>query len=173
MLGVVQFTKAGLAELISAKNQGLKGALKWVAAGDRSYQPSPDQKSLYSERQRELISDWEEISPTQLRMGAAFKGNLEYEVREVGFFLESGTLLAVYSRPNQLLTYKSASASWIQKFTLDVSPLPTDSITFIEGNNDLNLLLGEELATIATAQIGNMARYLELLFRFNELEKRS
>ncbi|PSU88945.1 hypothetical protein C0W42_11465 [Photobacterium kishitanii] len=169
---VVQFTKVGLAELISAKSQGIKGAIKWIAAGDRSYQPTPEQKALYNERQRELISDWEELSPTQLRMAAVFKGNLEYEVREVGFFLETGTLLAVYSVPNTLLAYKSANASWLQKFTLDVSPLPSNSITIEVGNDNINLLLGEELTTMATAQIGNMSRHLELLFRFNELEKR-
>ncbi|WP_233265720.1 hypothetical protein [Grimontia hollisae] len=86
---VVQYTKAGLAELISAKNQGIKGAIKWIAAGSRSYEPSADQTALLAEKQRELIVDWEELSPTQLRMAAPFKGNLEYEVREVGFFLKA------------------------------------------------------------------------------------
>ena len=168
---IVQYTKAGLAELISAKNQGIKGAIKWIAAGDRSYKPSVDQTRLYNEKQRELITDWEELSPTQLRMGAVFKGNLEYEVREVGFFLESGTLLAVYSVPNTLLTYKSANASWLQKFTLDISPLPTDSVSVVLGADNINLFLAEELAIMGTAQIGNMARHVELLFRVNELEK--
>lgn len=167
----VQYTKAGLAELISAKNQGIKGEIKWIAAGNRSYTPSVDQTRLSNEKQRELITDWEELSPTQLRMGAVFKGSLEYEVREVGFFLESGTLLAVYSVPSTLLTYKSANASWLQKFTLDISPLPTDSVSVVLGAENINLFLAEELAIMGTAQIGNMARHVELLLRVNDLEK--
>jgi hypothetical protein len=168
---IVQYTKAGLAELISAKNQGIKGTIKWIAAGDRSYTPSVNQTRLSNEKQRELITDWEELSSTQLRMGAVFKGSLEYEVREVGFFLESGTLLAVYSIPNTLLTYKSANASWLQKFTLDISPLPTDSVSVVLGAENINLFLAEELAIMGTAQVGNMARHVELLLRVNELEK--
>ena len=150
---VVQYTDAGLAELISARNQGLKGAIKYIAAGDRSYTPTTGQKALKNELQREVILDWEELSPTQLRMGAVFKGSQEYEVREVGFFLESGTLLAVYSAPNTLLTYKSANSSWLQKFTLDVSPLPSSSVTIEVGTENVNLLMSEEVLTAAIATI--------------------
>ncbi|AUI88162.1 phage tail protein [Vibrio azureus] len=150
---VVQYTDAGLAELISAQHQGLKAAIKTIAVGDRSYTPTTDQQALHNERQREVIVDWEELSPTQLRMSAVFKGNQEYEVREVGFFLASGTLLALYSAPNTLLTYKSANSSWLQKFTLDVSPLPSDSITVEVGTENLNLLMFEEVLTAAIATI--------------------
>ncbi|WP_318438156.1 phage tail-collar fiber domain-containing protein [Photobacterium leiognathi] len=165
---VVLFTQAGLAELISTKNEGLKGTIKWIAAGDKSYQPTPTQTGLLNEKQRERVSDWEMLSPTQLRMAAVFKGDLEYEVREVGFFLDTGTLLAVYSVPDTLLAYKSANASWLQKFTLDISPLPSNSVTIDVGTDNMNLLLGEELSAIAAAQIGNMSRHLSLLFRFND-----
>lgn len=171
MTAVVQYTSAGLAELVNAKNQGLKGAIKWIAAGSRSYVPSAEQTALLREEQRELIADYEDLSQTQLRMGTVFKGELEYEVREVGFFLESGTLLAVYSQPNTLLAYKSASTSWVQKFTLDISPLPTDSVTIIAGADNINLLLAEELAGLAAATIANMNRHLALYDRVTALEK--
>ncbi|GEM77190.1 hypothetical protein C1141_06440 [Vibrio agarivorans] len=153
---VVQYTDAGLAELISTRNQGLKGAIKYIAVGDRSYTPTSAQTALKNELQREVIADWEELSSTQLRMGAVFRGTKEYEVREVGFFLESGTLLAVYSAPNTLLTYKSANSSWLQKFTLDVSPLPSGSVTIDVGTENMNLLMSEEMlnAAIATISLG-------------------
>lgn len=168
---IVQYTSAGLAELVSAKNHGLKGAIKWCAAGSNSYTPSASQTKLQNEKQREEIGDWEQLSPTQLRMGIAFKGDLEYEVREIGFFLESGTLLAVYSVPNTLLAYKSSHASWLQKFTLDISPLPSNSIVVDVGTENINLMMTDELATMAAAQIDNMARHLDLLFRVNALEQ--
>lgn len=168
---IVQYTTAGLAELISARKQGIQGKIKWCAAGDHSYSPSASQTQLQNERQRELISDWESLSPTQLRMGIAFKGDLEYEVREIGFFLDSGTLLAVYSVPNTLLAYKSSNASWLQKFTLDIAPLPTNSITVEVGTENINLMMTDELATMAAAQVDNMARHVELLFRVTALEQ--
>ncbi|HFQ4959200.1 TPA: phage tail protein [Vibrio vulnificus] len=168
---VVQYTNAGLAELISARNKGLHGAITQIAAGDRSYTPSPTQTALKNERQRVAIADHEDYSPTKLRMAAAFKGTLEYEVREVGFFLESGTLLAVFSKPDTLLTFKSANGAWVQKFTLDISPLPTGSVTVELGSENLNLLITEELATMAASNVANMARHVSLLFRFNDLEK--
>lgn len=148
---VVQYTNAGLAELISAEHQGLRGTIKYIAAGDKSYTPSANQTVLRHECQREEIQEWEELSPTQLRMAAVFRGPLEYEVREVGFFLESGTLLAVFSSDNTLLTYKSANASWLQKFTLDISPLPTSSVTVVVGTENINLLMVEEMLNSACA----------------------
>ena len=147
----VQYTSAGLAELISAKNAGLKGAISHVAAGSSSYTPSATQTSLVSEQQRVPVSDWEELSLTQLRLGAVFDGDKEYEVREVGFYLETGTLLAVYSAPNTLLTYKSTSANWVQKFTLDISPLPTGSLTVVVGTENINPMMTEPMLTSATA----------------------
>ncbi|RDH41660.1 phage tail protein [Zooshikella ganghwensis] len=168
---ILQFTQTGLAELISAKNAGIKATITHMACGDKSYSPQPNQTRLVNERQRADILDYEELSPTQLRLGAVFKGDLEYEVREIGLFLSSGTLLAVHSQPNQLLTYKSANSSWLQKLTLDISPLPTNSINVVVGTENINLLLANELATMAAATIDNMHRHIELLFRVNQLKK--
>lgn len=168
----VQFTNAGLAELISAKNAGIKGAIKYIAAGDRSYTPQTGQTALQRERQRVEIVDYEEISLTQLRMGAKFTGPLEYEVREIGFYLESGTLLAVYSVPNTLLTYKSANSSWIQKFTLDISPLPTGSVTVVVGTENLNLMMTEEIAAAAAAFIKSEATNIKLTHEQMRLSER-
>ncbi|WP_417526931.1 phage tail protein [Marinomonas shanghaiensis] len=171
-MSIVQYTSAGLSELISAKNQGIHGVITHIAAGDRSYTPTANQTSLVNERQRVAVASYEELSSTQLRLAAVFDGDLEYEVREVGFYLESGTLLAVYSAPSTLLTYKSVNSDWIQKFTLDISALPTNSVTVVVGTNNVNLMMTEELAVMATAQIGCMARQVAMLFRMNEIEKR-
>ena len=150
---IVQFTKAGLAELIDAKRLGIKGIITHISAGDKGYTPSPDQQSLQHEIQRVEVSSFENLSSTQIRLGAKFTGDAEYDVKEVGLWLETGTLLAVYSLPNERLTYKSANSSWIQKFTLDISALPTDSITVEVGVDNLNLMLTEELLIMTTASV--------------------
>lgn len=171
-MSVVQYTDAGLAELVSAKNSGIRGEITHIAAGDKSYTPLASQTALVNERQRVAVGDYEEPSLTQIRMGAVFSGSLEYEVREVGFFLASGTLLAVYSEPNKLLTYKSSNSDWVQKFTLDISMLPTDSVTIQVGTENINLMLSEEFATIAVAFIRSQTVQTKISHQQMQLNER-
>jgi len=78
----------------------------------------------------------------------------------------------VYSVAGTLLTYKAAAARVLQKFTLDVSPLPADSVMIVVGEHNLNLLFTEELAAVAAANVNNMGRHLGMLFRVVELERK-
>ncbi|MFJ4136187.1 hypothetical protein [Pseudomonas cyclaminis] len=167
---LVRFTSKGLDEVLQAKNQGLKGEITHIGAGTGRYNPNGTEVALRDERQRVAIVDYEDLGERQLRMAALFDGDGEYEIGEFGFYLASGTLLAVYSVAGKLLTYKAAAARVLQKFTLDVSPLPADSVTIVVGEHNLNLLLTEELATIAAANVNNMWRHLDVLFRVMALE---
>ena len=134
------------------------------------YNPDGSEVALRDERQRVAIVDYEDLGERQLRMAALFDGDGEYEIGEFGFYLASGTLLAVYSVAGKLLTYKAAAARVLQKFTLDVSPLPADSVTIVVGSENLNLLLAEEIAIMAAASVGNMSRHVDLMFRLMHLE---
>ncbi|BDB18004.1 hypothetical protein cym2001_13690 [Pseudomonas sp. CYM-20-01] len=167
---LVRFTSKGLDEVLQAKNQGLKGEITHIGAGTGRYNPDGTEVALRDERQRVAIVDYEDLGDRQLRMAALFDGEAEYEIGEFGFYLASGTLLAVYSVAGKLLTYKAAAARVLQKFTLDISPLPADSVTIVVGSDNLNILLGEDIAVLATANIDNMTRNTELLFRVMQLE---
>ncbi len=167
---LVRFTSKGLDEVLQAKNQGLKGEITHIAAGTGRYNPSGNETALRNERQRVAIVDYEDLGQRQLRMAALFDGDGEYEIGEFGFYLASGTLLAVYSVAGQLLTYKAAAARVLQKFTLDISPLPADSVTIVVGSENLNLLMTEELAVLSVATIDNMNRGVDILFRVMALE---
>ncbi|MFJ7285801.1 hypothetical protein [Pseudomonas sp. NPDC099000] len=169
---LVRFTSAGLAEVLQAKNQGLKGEITHVGAGTARYDPNGSETALRDERQRVAIIDYEDLGAGELRMGALFSGPDEYEIGEFGFYLASGTLLAVYSDAGKLLTYKAAAARVLQKFTLDVSPLPAESVTVIVGSENLNILLSEEFTALACADIDNMARHVELLLRVMSLQSK-
>lgn len=169
---LVRFTSAGLDEVLAAKNQGLKGEITHIGAGTGRYNPDGTETALRNERQRVAIVDYEDLGSRQLRMAALFEGPDEYEIGEFGFYLASGTLLAVYSVAGKLLTYKAAAARVLQKFTLDISPLPADSVTVVVGSENLNILLAEELATLSAASIDNMARGLGVLFRVRALEEK-
>ena len=167
---LVRFTSKGLDEVLQAKNQGLKGEITHIGAGTARYNPDGSEVALSDERQRVAIVDYEDLGERQLRMAALFDGDGEYEIGEFGFYLASGTLLAVYSVAGKLLTYKAAAARVLQKFTLDVSPLPADSVTVVVGSENFNILIAEELASVATANIDNMARHLGVLFRVMDIE---
>ena len=167
---LVRFTSKGLDEVLQAKNQGLKGEITHIGAGTGRYNPDGTEVALRDERQRVAIVDYEDLGERQLRMVALFDGDGEYEIGEFGFYLASGTLLAVYSVAGKLLTYKAAAARVLQKFTLDVSPLPADSVTVVVGSENFNILIAEELASVATANIDNMARHLGVLFRVMDIE---
>ena len=167
---LVRFTSKGLDEVLQAKNQGLKGEITHIGAGTGRYNPDGTEVALRDERQRVAIVDYEDLGERQLRMAALFDGDGEYEIGEFGFYLASGTLLAVYSVAGKLLTYKAAAARVLQKFTLDVSPLPAESVTVVVGVENFNVLLSEEIAHLATASVDNMARYTGLLFRLVKLE---
>ncbi|AZD00437.1 phage tail protein [Pseudomonas chlororaphis] len=167
---LVRFTSAGLDEVLAAKNQGLKGEITHIGAGTGRYNPDGTETALRNERQRVAIVDYEDLGSRQLRMAALFEGADEYEIGEFGFYLASGTLLAVYSVAGKLLTYKAAAARVLQKFTLDISPLPADSVTVVVGAENLNILISEEITALATANIDNMARHVDLMFRVMSLE---
>lgn len=169
---LVRFTSAGLAEVLQAKNQGLKGEITHIGAGTARYDPNGSETALRDERQRVAIVDYEDLGAGELRMGALFSGPDEYEIGEFGFYLASGTLLAVYSVAGKLLTYKAAAARVLQKFTLDVSPLPAESVTVMVGSENLNILLSEEFTALACADIDNMARHVELLLRVMSLQSK-
>ena len=164
------WTHAGLAAVLSAKNAGFKAAFTHIGAGCQSYLPRADQTRLRDEQQRVAIVDYEQLSATQIRLGAKFSGDQAYEVREIGIYLDSGILVAVYSAPDTLFTYKSAHSSWIQKLTLDISALPTDSVTITLGTENLNLMLTHELATLAQTHIAQMHRQLVMFQRLQQLE---
>lgn len=166
----LQFTEAGLDALLSAQAQGLRGQITHMAFGDKAYQPSPTQTTLQHECERVAISDYQGDAQT-LRMAGVFNGELEYPIREIGIFLADGTLLGVYSQPDKTLGYRSPVTRVVQWFTLNIAALPSDSVTVQIGTDSLNLVIDEELATLATAQIDTMHRQVQQLFRLNQLSR--
>ncbi|MCF2827067.1 MULTISPECIES: phage tail protein [unclassified Pseudoalteromonas] len=163
-------TRSGLDECISAKEKGLKAELKYVSAGDRAYTPNPDQRALQNELQRVEFGEYKDLGVGQLQAVAKFSGPQEYAVRELGFWLASGTLLGVISAPNTTLNYKAKDGHCIQPFTLDLSALPSETVTVIVGTENLNILIEEEFTRVAIAQVDSMHRQMQQQFKLDELQ---
>lgn len=163
----LQFTEAGLAACLSAKDKGLKAQITHMAFGSNAYTPSKYQKALSSEKERISITDYEELGK-QIRLAGIFDGELEYAIREIGIF-SNDVLLGVYSEPNKLLGYRTPEVKVVQWFTLGIEALPSSSITVKTGITNLNLMMTEEVAKIAIASIDNMKNMVIQHFAFLDL----
>lgn len=157
-------TTAGLQAVFNATNNGLQAKITAVGLGDSSYAPTQDRTALGNERSRLAIASGQLATPTQIHMNVIDDSSKTFWVREVGFFLEDGTLFAVYSESGKALAYKSPDIDLLLAFDLALSGVPANSITIIDQGADLNILVAPELARMAAAQIDNMTRYLKQKF---------
>jgi len=155
-------TDAGLQAVFAASNDGLSMRITHIALGADAYNPTRAQTRLRNEKARFPVADGTRVSPTQIHLSAIADGTSQFWVREVGFILEDGTLLAVWSDPDQPLAYKTANVDLLLAFDLSLAALPADSVTVVSSGAGLNLVLSEELATLAAGQIRTIRQNLAL-----------
>lgn len=151
-------TQAGLAAIFRATNDGLSAQITHIALGSAGYTPVQTQTALRSKKGTYPISDGQKLSSTQLHLTAVADDAAEYWVREVGFLLADGTLLAVWSDPVQALAYKSPNAELLLAYDLSLAALPANSVTINSTGAGLNLTLSEQLAALAAASLAGMLR---------------
>ncbi len=131
-------TSAGLTAVLNATNDGLSARITHVALGDAAWTPDNSATALQNERQRVAVSNGSRIQSNQIHITAVENGTVEYWIRELGFFLDDGTLLAVWSDPDQPLAYKAAGVDVLLAFDLLLSALPDDSVEVV-GTGGVNL----------------------------------
>lgn len=166
----LQFTDVGLARLVEAKGKGLQESITHMAFGDGTTAASRTMTALGNQREKVTIADYQGDG-SNLRMAAVFEAPLEYAIREVGIFIDD-TLLAIYTAdPGTMLGYRTADVKVMQWVTLNISALPTDSVTVTIGSENLNLVIDQEFAQMATVQLNTMTRQLKQEFRIQALEK--
>lgn len=164
-------TTRGLAAVFNAQNTGLSAEITHIALGDHGRTPSKNEVGLVNERMRIAIADGERIDDHQIHLTGLADGDTEFWVREIGFILKDGTMLAVWSDTDPL-AYKSAEVPLLLAFDLVLAALPANSVNIIGTGANLSLAAwGEQLTAVAAANVDNMARHVELLFRVNDLEK--
>ncbi len=129
---------AGLTAVLNATNDGLSARITHVALGDAAWTPDNSATVLQNERQRVTVSNGSRIQPNQIHITAVENGSVEYWIRELGFYLDDGTLLAVWSDPDQPLAYKAAGVDVLLAFDLVLSALPDDSVEVV-GTGGVNL----------------------------------
>ncbi|EKO3881160.1 phage tail protein [Vibrio metschnikovii] len=167
-------TTKGLAAVFNAENTGVAAKITHIALGDNGRTPSKGELGLVNERMRIPIADGERVNDHQIHVTALADGSTEFWVREIGFMLEDGTMLAVWSDKDSPLAYKSAQVPLLLAFDLVLEALPAQSVTVVGTGADLSLAaFAEHQTALAAANISNMARHVELLFRVNDMENAS
>ncbi|MEJ6474132.1 phage tail protein [Pseudoalteromonas piscicida] len=173
----LQFTHAGLDALLSAQARGFKGQISHMAFGDAAYTPSQNQTELRNLKERVAIadSDYQDGESTSLKIAGKFDAPLEYAIREIGVYLDSGEvdasgepeliLLGVYSKANTTLGYRTPDVKVLQWLTLSLAQLPSESIEVKLGVDNLNLIVDKELAEITLTQLDTMHRQVKQIFR--------
>ncbi|WP_447042533.1 phage tail-collar fiber domain-containing protein [Vreelandella sp. H-I2] len=170
---VPTLTLAGLNAVFNAEGDGLQAKLTHIVLGDQGRTPSPSHTKLGNQRRRIAIADGQKTADRQLHVTGVVDGDGdEFWVREVGFQLEDGTLLAIWSA-EQPLAYVSNNVPLLLAFDLRLDALPTDAVTIVTTGANLSLAAwGEQYTANAAAIVDNMARQVDLLFRVQALEKR-
>ncbi|MDW6004723.1 phage tail-collar fiber domain-containing protein [Vibrio mangrovi] len=164
-------TNKGLAAVFNKGNDGLSARITHIALGDHGRVPQKTELGLVNERMRIAVADGQRIGEHQIHVTALADGGSEFWVREVGFILEDGTTLAIWSDTNPL-AYHSANVPLLLAFDLALDALPAESVTIESTGANLSLAAwGEQYITNATASINNMSRHLKLMLRVMELEK--
>jgi len=163
-------TNAGLQAAFDANNNGIDFNIKYLGVGDQNYTPNPEQQHLVNERARVQFNQFKKVSDTAFSIVAVVSGDEEYFVNEMGIYNDKEVLIGVMSNADKPITYKPAGGQLVQPLTLDFNMLPPNSINIVTGVNNLNILVDDQLAALATASINTMTRQVQQLFRLSKLE---
>ncbi|PNI06184.1 phage tail protein [Vibrio diazotrophicus] len=142
-------TDAGIAAAIRAGDLGIEYKITHISIGSEGYVPEPAQTELRNELQKKAITRGALVAPGQLHFETVWDGVEEFEGKELGYWLEDGTLFAVDSRDGDIITYKRKNTVVTEACELNLSASTISNIT-VE-------LLGSPYATETVAGIAKVA----------------
>ena len=129
-----------------------------VVTNDKNY---ATQTALLHEQERVDIVDGRRAGPEQIDLSFIADSDKEYYVRELGFYLEDGTLFAVWSSPEHDLAWKAQNVPLIIGLELVLSALPADAVTVEPGSTPLQLTITREMTALSEAIIRLQTEQLE------------
>lgn len=159
-------TDVGLQASHDQHENGLKINVTEVALGDGNgagYAPDKDATGLVNERCRVSFGGGE-FENGLLTLQSHFSNSPEFWVREVGFYLDDGTLFAVWSDADSPLMYKTATGDVVVAFVLRIQGVPEDSINVVVSGPAVNIIFDAEFELITA----NQARLMRQQWNMNE-----
>lgn len=158
-------TNGGITAVIDARNRGVTARITQVAVGDGNgpYTATQDMTALKNEIQRVLVAGGELFGSlqNQLHLTATVQDSGDnvpevYPIFEIGFFLETGELFAIYASPDEKLAEKIAGTDFVLAFDLTLTGVDAGEVV-VDGTAQLampiardNLLVGENTVKIHT-----------------------
>jgi len=128
----IKLTDAGLAAVAAAHGLGVQAKITHVAIGDQGYAPLASATALHHELARVALTAGGAVAPKQVLLQGMFPADgPEFFIHELGYFLEDGTLLGVWSDPTQPLGWIGGATPWFFKLVFAWSSLPADAITVV------------------------------------------
>lgn len=128
----ITLTDAGMAAVAAAHGQGVAAKITHVAVGDVGHVSSAAATALVSEKARVALIAGGALGANQVLLQGLFPaGGAEFFIREIGYFLEDGTLLGIWSDPVTPLGWLGGTTPWFFKFAFAWSVLPDNSITVV------------------------------------------
>ncbi|WJR63172.1 phage tail-collar fiber domain-containing protein [Pseudomonas alloputida] len=164
-------TKKGLAAVWNATSTGLSAEITHIALGTSGYTPTNEQTTLRAQVAKYPIAGGERLGDSLIHLTAIADGPAAFWVREIGFLLADGTLLAVWSHATDALTYKPANTDLLLAYDLSLTALPADSVTIVSSPAGLNLSLAAPLAAMASALVGEQLRSLQQQDQITDLAR--
>ncbi|OEF17046.1 phage tail protein [Aliivibrio logei] len=122
-------TNAGIAASIHAGELGVSYKITHIAIGLDGYLPTLDQTQLKNEVAREALTRGSVPALGQLHFEAVFADKKEFEGKEIGYYLEDGTLFAVDSREGEILSLKRSNTIITEALELNLAGSSIENIT--------------------------------------------
>ncbi|WP_076589687.1 phage tail protein [Vibrio ostreicida] len=142
-------TDAGIAASMRAGDLGISYKISEISIGTEGYNPTADQTELRNEVQRKAITHGEQVGLSQLHFETLWDGEEEFQGKEIGYWLDDGTLFAVDSRNGDVITYKNKNTVVTEACELNLSASTIKNITV--------KLIGTPTATEERAGIAKIA----------------
>lgn len=122
-------TDAGIAASIRAGELGISYKIAEISIGTEGYTPSKDQTALRNEVQRKPITRGEVIGLSQLHFETVWDGKEAFKGKELGYWLDDGTLFAVDSRDGEVITYKQKDSVVTEACELNLATSTINNIS--------------------------------------------
>lgn len=172
-------TNAGLAAVANAQGTGVQATISQIGIGRGSvnssgvyvgYAPARTMSALVGEQTRVPILSGSRRDPAGFSvlglLPASSPGT--YPINEVGFYLDNGTLFALWSDPANPLAYKTELSDVELGFDLFLDAIPTSALDITVTNPlipDTAVVLAELLAVAANSFAGEIRRQQALTFK--------
>ncbi|GHB34090.1 hypothetical protein GCM10007094_23930 [Pseudovibrio japonicus] len=162
-------TKQGIQALATLMRTGIKGKITHIGIGAGAYTPTDEITALVDERALAPVLSVSGMGAQAFSLEALFDPSADdgFWVSEIGLYFEDGTLLAVWSSPDEVRWFHGPGTQQIIQFMLILSALPADSIE-VYGDLDLSILAGAGFAKMHQAITRNAITLVNNAFELHQ-----